>query len=594
MPQRFRFGVYEFDQVTGELLKSGTRLVLQPQVATLLKLLLQSPGELVRRDAIQDALWDRNTNVDFELGVNRCIRQLRAALNDNGSKSLYLETLARRGYRFIAPVSVVDSERGPGKTPSNVPVQPAAQPGAVAVLPFANLSGEAEDEYFADGLAEEIINALTQVPELKVIARTSAFAFKGRNEDIRQIGHTLGAGMILEGSIRRSGKRVRITTQLIRTSDAVHIFSRRYDHELEDVFALQDEISTDVASQLMASIVTLRTGMPSDTAPHFPVHTKRPTESVAAYQALLEARFHFRRFEPAAFEKALQCLERCLRLDPGCAAAYTEIAEQYVGLAIGLRGRSRDLIARAAEMARKAVDLDPKGAPAHAMLGATAAIGEYNWAAAENHFQRARELGYGSDVRIPYALWYLAPLGRLAEAVAQVEAALINDPLLAIAYSAKGGLLFHARHNEQASECCLRALELNPQLSNALSNLVYIRSFQDRLQEAEGYARTLTATLGSSPTSLECMALVQARAGNREGAQKFLREMMELPGAGGTAIGLCAVHAVLGERDMAFSALQQAIDNREPRIVWIRTAPWSDPLRCDERFSTALKQINLA
>src|ERR1700723_2148898 len=351
--RRFRFGVFEFNQATGELLKGGSRIALQPQTAKLLDLLLNARGELVDRDVVRDALWDRNTTVDFELGVNRCVRQLRTVLNDTGNRSLFVETLARRGYRFIAPVAVVESDPDHEHPPANTSAQAPPQPGSIAVLPFANLTGGIEDEYFADGLAEEIINALAQIAELKVIARTSAFAFKGRNEDIRQIGNTLGAGMILEGSIRRSGKRVRVTIQLIRTSDAMHIFSRRYDHELEDVFALQDEIASDVATQLVPSMPKSSMGEPSNTLPHFSVHTKRPTTNIAAYQALLEGRFHFRKFDPASFEKALECCELCLHLDPGCAAAYTEIATQYIGLAIGSRGRPGALIEKAAAMGRK-------------------------------------------------------------------------------------------------------------------------------------------------------------------------------------------------------------------------------------------------
>ena len=592
---RFQFGVFEFNHATGELLKSGSRIALQPQSATLLGLLLNAPGELVGRDAIREALWDRDTTVDYEFGVNRCMRQLRAALNDTGRKSVYVETLAKRGYRFIAPVWILERERNKEDSLSNLPARPAPQSGSIAVLPFANLSGDGDDEYFADGLAEEIINALAQLPDLKVIARTSAFAFKGRNEDIRQIGNTLGAAMILEGSIRRFGKRVRVTTQLIRTSDAVHIFSRRYDHELVDVFALQDEIATDVASQLITSIPNPPVGMTVKAASHVSLHTKHPTANFEAYQALLEGRFHFRRFEPAALEKALTCFERCLRLDPSCAAAYTEIATYYVGMVISSAGNSRGGMAKAAEMARMAVALDPKDAAAYAILGGTAAIGDYDWATAGVFFQRARELGGQNDVRIPYALWYLTPLGRIPEAVVEIDAALMNDPLLPIVHSVKGALLIQARQYQQASECCLRALDLYPQFANALYSLVYIRSFQNQFEEAEKYALSLTATLGSLPMSLECMAFVHASAGRREEAHHLLTQMMQSSDVPGRfAMARCAVHVILGETDDAFSALQHAIDNREPQVIFLRTIPWCDPLRSDPRFGEALKQINLA
>ena len=229
----FRFGLFEFHTGRLELVSQSVRIGLQRQPARLLLLLLESAGELVSRDTIQELLWRDGTTVDFELAVNRCVRLLRIALGDDIASPRYIKTIPRMGYCFIAPVSMSPTEV---TAKSLVPAAPRAvapegspRHPSIAVLPFANLSGNPEDEYFSDGLSEEIINALTQLPGLKVIARTSAFAFKGRNEDIRTIAETLGVSNVLEGSVRRAGNRIRVTAQLIHADDGVHISSRRYD-----------------------------------------------------------------------------------------------------------------------------------------------------------------------------------------------------------------------------------------------------------------------------------------------------------------------------------------------------------------------------
>ncbi|MEI9977122.1 MAG: winged helix-turn-helix domain-containing protein [Ignavibacteriota bacterium] len=219
----YRFGAFQFNAATLALVKSGVSIRLRPQPARLLRLLLSRAGDLVTRDAIRDSLWSDGTTVDFEIGVNRCVRQLRAALLDESAAPRYIRTTPRIGYSFIAPVSSVGAASTPEvarvEFPAAAAVFDAGRQSSIVVLPFANLSGAADDEYFSDGLTEEIINALTQIPGLKVIARTSAFAFKGRNEDIREIAETLGVGNVLEGSVRRSGTRIRVTAQLIHAAD---------------------------------------------------------------------------------------------------------------------------------------------------------------------------------------------------------------------------------------------------------------------------------------------------------------------------------------------------------------------------------------
>jgi TolB-like protein len=243
----FCFGEYEFNGVTTELRKRGIGVRLQRQPARLLRLLLSRAGEVVTRDEIRELLWSDGTRVDFEIGMNRCARQLRAALLDDRGTARYLRTIPRLGYSFIAPVSQRQAGRNPGR-PARRPL--IEKSPSIVVLPFANLTSAAEDELFCDGLTEEIINVLAQSPGFKVIARTSAFVFKGKHEDIRRIAERFDVSNVLEGSVRRSGSRIRVTVQFIGAADGTHISSTRYDREISDVFTLRDEIASNIAELL--------------------------------------------------------------------------------------------------------------------------------------------------------------------------------------------------------------------------------------------------------------------------------------------------------------------------------------------------------
>jgi TolB-like protein len=246
----------------------------------------------------------------------------------------------------------------PQQQPTSVPAISDEQPPSIVVLPFADFSGDGRDEYFGDGLAEEITNALVQIPGLRVIARTSAFAFKGRNEDIRGIAETLGVSHVLEGSVRRSGARIRITAQLIQATDGSHLTSKRYDREAADVFAIQDEISADVASQLK-----MRLTLP-----------KRTEVSAAAYEAYLEGRFHWYKFTPPSFSKAFACYRRAVTLQPDYAQAHTGIAEFYIWMSIEAGTPPLTTLPEAAAAARRALELDENAADAHTVLGEVAAM----------------------------------------------------------------------------------------------------------------------------------------------------------------------------------------------------------------------------
>ncbi|HEY8669106.1 MAG TPA: protein kinase [Tepidisphaeraceae bacterium] len=453
---------------------------------------------------------------------------------------------------------------------------------SIAVLPFANMSVDAGDEYFADGLAEEIINALTHVSGLKVIARTSAFAFKGKNADIRKIARALGVSNVLEGSVRRAGKQLRITAQLIRASDGTHLWSHRYDREMIDVFAIQDEIALAIAEELKVSLTA--TGGP-----------KKQTHSLPAYEALLQARHHWHKFSTGGWARAQECFQRALSIDPNYAAAHAGMASYYGALASVAMAHPKDALPRARAAAEKALSLDSSLAEAHAILGVVSGIGDYDWAQAGNHFRRALELDrHSASVCVPYAIWYLRPRGRLEEALAELKLLRERDPLSVMARNELSLMLFLMRDYEASAAMAQQALDLEPNHNLALLQLVRVRLAQNRFEEAITLAEQ-TADRKWLVSLAHLVAAYQA-AGRSTDAQTCLAEMHALAAQLGYvhATPFATTYAALGEVEPAMEWVEKAIELREPMITLLKTWPVFDPLRSHPRYPAMLEMMNLA
>jgi TolB-like protein/Tfp pilus assembly protein PilF len=575
----YRFGVFQFHPGKLEMDRQGVVIRLQTQPARLLGLLLANSGELLTRDAIRQALWQDGTNVDFEVGVNRCIRQLRAALEDDVVSPRYIKTIPRLGYCFIAAVSTAPAVgvQSRATAPNAAAIKPKP---SIAVLPFANLGGALEDEYFSDGLTEEITTALAQIQELEVIARTSAYAFKGKPEDVRTIAAALGVGYILEGSVRRSGTRIRVTVQMIRGSDGVHVSSKSYDREMTDIFALQDEIAQDVSLQLSVRLGVRR---------HY-------THDSHAYEAYLEGRYHWHKYNPAAFKKGLQCFERAVAIDRAYGPAFTGIAQCCLALVTEGGGAAavRDLLPKAAANARRSIELDANDAEAYAVLGTIAAI-DYDWDSVERYVRRALTLNPTPHVRMACALWYLLPHGRSIEAATEAEKIIAQDPLHLTGRQVYAACLWFAGETDRAAEACLRLLEIDNSFARAVQMLASVRSYQGRPEEGLVWARRFHDLVGTSYASLWTMAMAHAGAGDTQAARRALQELQQLPGSAERCPArIGSVYAVLGESDQAFKWLDKAVQGHDPAILWIGTQPRLETLRPDPRFRALLAKLHLA
>jgi TolB-like protein/Tfp pilus assembly protein PilF len=475
-------------------------------------------------------------------------------------------------YQTMAEVKTALQQSSAEKKPNSVS---ETQP-SIAVLPFVNMSGDKEQEYFSDGLAEEIINALTKIPGLKVIARTSAFSFRGKEQDIRRIAEALNVSSILEGSVRRSGSKLRVTAQLIDASDGSHLWSERYDREMTDVFAIQDEISRAIAEKLRVQL--------SEDRPLIKPYTK----DVEAYRLYLKGQYHFYRLET----KSKEYFEQAIAKDPNYTLAWYGIAKLYWFLGFTYRMPREIAYEKSSQAALKALELDEMLPEAHSMLGALRAIG-FEWKQAEREFRIALELDPKSqEVWINYTWFYLMPMGRLDEGIAGMEEALAKDPLSLISHNILGFFYYFAREWDLAIEHWNNALELDPQYHSAhmFLGLAYIQKGAIE----EGICACETALRVYRNEAIGWVGLTFAKAGRTDAAQEFLCDLQDRACREHVPhLHFARLHLALGQIDQCFDRLEKAVVEHDDQIFIILSGSTSDPLRSHPRYHALLRKMNL-
>ena len=453
---------------------------------------------------------------------------------------------------------------------------------SIAVLSFANLSTDKENEYFGDGLAEEIINALTKIPELRVIARTSAFAFRGKEHDVRAIGERLKVKTVLEGSVRRSGNRIRIGAQLIQVADESHLWSERYDREMTDIFAIQDEISQSIANALRVKLTT----------------AQDRSENVEVYQLYLKGMFEYNhsRFSAESMAAAKGLFERAIALDPEYAPAYSGLAVVYCAMASLSLTLPTEVAQLAKSAAEKALSLDPGDSQAHNAGGQIAGVFDYDWPAAEKHFQCFMELENQSALsRFAYALNYLLPQRRYQEAAEQYHRSLDTDPLSMNAHFGLAFSYYLGREYEKAIHYGQKALDIDANFW--LLHLV-VGVAQLRRGALEAAIDSLRKSLAVAPfysLALSLLAAAHDLANQREKAELVIGRLREIGSkAYVSKVSFAIYHAALGDADEVFHYLGAAIDDREPFITRMIADEGFDPFRDDPRFAVLLDRMKLA
>jgi serine/threonine-protein kinase len=456
--------------------------------------------------------------------------------------------------------------------------RPLGEPHSIAVLPFANMTADKENEYFSDGLAEEIINVLAHIPGLKVTARTSAFSFRGKEQDIRRIAETLRVRTILEGSVRRAGNRIRVTAQLVDASDGYHLWSERYDRELSDVFAIQDEIARAIATALE---VKLSAG---------PATQRRHTPSIPAYEAFLKARYHRFRLTPGSLARCKDYYEQAIALDPNFALAHGELGLTFVSIAINGTEPAHDVMPLLRAAAQRALEIDPDLPEAHAGLGTVAAIYDYDWKEADRRFRLATARDpVPPEVRHLYGFFCLLLVGRAQEAVDQHERALQSDPLNLLFRMALGVCLRAAGRGPEGTTELQKVVELDENHVWALISLGLGHASRGKFDEALPFAEKAYVLAAWNATACGLLSGVLSRLGHTERSEQVLENL--LPGLRyGAARGLTVFYLLTGDVDQAADWMVKSIEQRDPGVM---IAP-GKTLRSSPRWPAIAKMMNLA
>jgi TolB-like protein/DNA-binding winged helix-turn-helix (wHTH) protein/Tfp pilus assembly protein PilF len=634
-PRRVRFGVFEADFPGRELTKQGKRIGLQEQPFRLLAMLLERPGELVTREEVRQRLWP-NTIVDFDHGLNKAINKIRDALGDSADKPRFIETVARRGYRFLADVQVVHGlEPGSvaarhrsaavpgdvGELPSGHTVAPTTTVRrssvliwlactaasmlallsawalylrlhvyppihSLAVLPLANLSGDPSQDYFADGLTDELITKLGQISALRVISSTSAMAYKDVHKPLGDIARELDVQAVVEGSVLRVGDRVRINAQLIRVPADGHLWAHSYEGNFRDTLALQGEVSQAIASQIQATV------SPREQA----ALSKPTTVNAEAHEAYLKGRYFWNKRDAAGLKKAIEYFQRAIAADPGYAAAYSGLADAYAlagGWEYGVLSL-QEAAPLAKEAATKAVLLDPALSEAHTSLAFTLDLYPWDWDGAEKEFRRALELNPNYATAHHWYGYHLMMMGRDEQGIAELRRAENLDPLSLIISAGLADVLYIAHRFDEAMHQLQLTLEMDPKFAVAHYQMGQVLVQQHNADAAVAEFQRAIELSGHSPAYDANLAYAYAVSGHTSDAQRIARDLeqqwSESQGSIGANIAL--IYTALGDADQAMRWLDQVYGARLDPVILVR--PQFDSLRSDPRFKAFMRRLRLA
>ena len=643
--------MFVIDPDSGEVSKEGRTIPLQEQPFRVLMVLLERAGSVVTREELRARIWPDGTFVSFDEGLNTAIRKLRVVFGDSAESPRYIETIPKRGYRFIAPVSAPaeKSDDSPGLTSNRQPL-PAAEereartaaatavkgsrllnwkflilvaalaslllgivllrrapkassnssPGVgtramLVVLPFQNLSGDSTQEYFSDGLTEETITDLGQLnpTQLGVIARTSAMAYKHTDKTIAQIGRELGVDFVLEGSVRREQGRARISAQLIRVADQTHLWAQNYDAQTNsDLLGVQDEIGRAIAEQVRTEI-----------SPQYQrVVANSRTTSPEAYDLYLRGRFYWNQRTPASIAQSIDVLKQAIKADPNFAQAYAALADAYnISNIVGLYS-SIDSLPEAKGAAAKAIELDPSLADAHAALGMALSHYDFDFPGAKREFLKALELNPNSAyAHLFYSNCYLLPMGQPEEAIAENKKAIELDPLSLPINNFLGMTYLYANDYAAAEKQFRNTIAMDPNFPLSHNYLSSLLEIMGRYPEAIDEAGTAEELSGMKPQDASKRAERLRAAYRSDGKQGYWRERSALDASlmkassRGISPSMMALDAAMaGEKQAAYDWLNKSYEAREgSELTLLAVDPYWNNLRGEPQFTALLKRLGL-
>jgi TolB-like protein/DNA-binding winged helix-turn-helix (wHTH) protein/lipoprotein NlpI len=624
-----RFGEdFEFDFRGCRLRRSGRVLKLERIPMEILALLVEQRGELVSREHIVERVWGKDVFLDTDNSINGAIRKVRQALRDNPEEPRFIQTVTGQGYRFIAPVT--ELERGES---SVVPIRPPliVEPLTVkppdlrrwmhfaislvliagvaayswshrqtrplasnvrvmlAVLPFENLTGDLGQDYFSDGMTEEMIARLGSLDpsHLGVIARTSVMQYKHNKEALDQIGRELGVQYALEGSVRRDSGRLRITAQLIQVKDQTHLWAKQYDRELSNQLAIQGEITQEIANEIQRRIGG------HERANSALVPSVQPPTS-EAYELYLKGRYFCNKRTVQGLAQAIDYFQQAVAKDRTYAQAYAGLAQAYA--LMGSYGGSPqiEVIPKAHAAAKRALEIDERTPEAHTALAVIAQNYDWDWRTAEKEYRRAIELNPSYATGHHWYAECLALQGRFGEAFPEIESARQLDPLSLIIATDYGAILYFSRQYDRAIEQFRGVLDMEPEFPRA-HMLVWAYSqkglFADALADAEAWGRHNN----SSSWSWSMIAYVSGRSGDHARAKLAMQQLEQLKQHGTLdSVSLAVAYIGMGNNDLALAWLEKAYSEHSGSLTALKVDPIYDPLRSDPRFQALVRRIGLA
>ena len=651
-PRNVRFGVFEADLAAGDLRKHGLRLKLSEQPFQILAMLLARPGEIVSREELRERLWPSDTFVDFDHGLNNAVMRLREVLGDSSEHPRFIETLPRRGYRFIAPVERPNDNMGiavPGSgagsssvvmsaAPSSGPVLAgpdqtaviaAAPPhrrfsisrivllaaavlagsvlisaiavhyvrgvdaskgkmnrsNSLVVLPLENLSGDKDQEYFADGMTDDLIANLAKIRSLRVVSRSTAMAYKGTHKPVSQIAAELNVDAVVEGTVMRVGSRVRITAELVQVSTDQHLWADTYESPIGDVLALQNRVSSAIVDEIRINL----------TKEDKERLAKKPSVSPEAYEEYLKGRYYWNKRSTEGFVKAIGYFEDATRRDPQYALAYAGLADCYgiAGATIYGTLPTAEAAPKAKAAATRALEIDPSLAEAVTSLATAKFNYDWDWTGAAEGFQRAIQM----DSRYPtayqrYSL-YLSAMGRPDDSFEQIKKARDLDPLSVNINVSFGWRLYLAREYDRSIAQLRDALELDPNYVWARLNLGQAYEQKGEYNVAIQEFQRAVELEPSSPLTISALAHAYGRSGNHAEAAKLLADLQARSRKQYVSpYYIAIVYLGLGKNELALDWLERAYVDRSNGLVFLKVEPELDPLRSNSRFLALQAKMN--
>jgi TolB-like protein/Flp pilus assembly protein TadD len=564
--QTIRFGAFELDLRARELRKEGTKIRLQEQPFQILTMLLEHPGEVVTREELRSRLWPSDTFVDFDHGLNKAINKLREALEDSVKNPHLIKTLAKRGYQFIG-----DLKCSPGRIES------------LLVLPLENLSRDPEQEYFADGLTEALITRLARISALRVLSRTTAMHYKGVRKPLPEIARELEIEGIVEGTVLRSGERVRICAQLIHAPTDAHLWAESYERDMRNILALQSEVAQAIAREVQVKLT------PQEQAHLVEMHPVDPE----AYEAYLKGRYHWNKRNAEDFGKAVRYFQQAIAKDPNYAIAYAGLADSLSIMGFWCLVPPDEGCGRAKGLALKALEMDPSLAEAHVSLAWATMLYDYDFSAAKKEFELAIELNPRFAQAHQWFGFYLATMGHYEESYTELKRAIRLDPCSSIIHWTSGFVYWRARQLDQAIQQHEKALELDPHSTQwhwGLGVACLDKCLHERAIAALQTADNLSPNV---PIIIGYLGAAHAAAGHLDAAQKILEQLNELSKQRRVNPYIAGrIYAALGKKDEALRWLEIAYRQRDPWMLLLKTEAGFDDLRSDPRFQDLLRRMN--